>query len=180
MDTIDTNADTQLPTSPDTLLDQLAAWDIAQTTHNHQPVFTVDEAKEVRAQLPGVHCKSLFLKNKKGAMWLVVCSEDRRIDLKALGGLLEAGRLSFGSADRLFKVLGVVPGAVTPFALINDRDHQVIPVLDKVMLDHDQLNYHPLVNTMTTTIASADLLRFIEACGHRPVIQDLDEALNSP
>ncbi|MEO1222814.1 MAG: prolyl-tRNA synthetase associated domain-containing protein [Pseudomonadota bacterium] len=169
-----------LPTTPDALLDQLSAWGIAQTTHHHQPVFTVDEAKDLRGQLSGGHCKSLFLKNKKGAMWLVVCDEDRRIDLKALSSLLQGGRLSFGSADRLRRVLGVLPGSVTPFALINDGDHQVTPVLDKTMLAHDRLNYHPLVNTMTTTIASADLVRFVEACGHRPVILDLDAAAPTP
>lgn len=172
--------DPPLPTSPEALLDRLAALGIDQTTHRHQPVFTVDEAKELRGQLPGGHCKSLFLKNKKGAMWLVICSEDRRIDLKALGGLLDGGRLSFGSADRLWRVLGVLPGSVTPFALINDRDRQVTPVLDRSMLDHAVLNYHPLVNTMTTTIASRDLIGFIEACGHQPVILDLDAPAGAP
>ncbi|MEM7442819.1 MAG: prolyl-tRNA synthetase associated domain-containing protein [Pseudomonadota bacterium] len=164
-----------LPTSPEALLEQLAAWNIDQTTHHHEPVFTVEEAKELRGQLPGGHCKSLFLRNKKGAMWLVVCSEDRTVDLKALGRRLEGGRLSFGSADRLRDVLGVLPGSVTPFALINDRDLRVTPVLDKAMLEESQLNYHPLVNTMTTTIDSADLVRFIEACGHTPLILDLDD-----
>lgn len=163
-----------MPTTPDALLDRLAAWGIAQTTHHHQAVFTVDEAKELRGQLPGGHCKSLFLKNKKGAMWLVVCGEDKRVDLKALAGLIDGGRLSFGSAERLWRVLGVMPGSVTPFALINDRERQVTPVLDKTMLDHAQLNFHPLVNTRTTTIASGDLLRFVEACGHQPLVLDLD------
>ena len=180
MDTRTPDPEPPLPTTPQTLLDQLSAWGIEQTTHPHQPVFTVDEAKDLRGQLSGGHCKSLFLKNTKGAMWLVVCDEDRRIDLKALSGLLEGGRLSFGSADRLRRVLGVLPGSVTPFALINDRDHQVTPVLDKAMLTHDRLNYHPLVNTMTTTIASGDLVRFVEACGHRPVILDLDPAAPPP
>jgi len=174
MDTQSVETNPPLPTTPQALLDQLAQWGIDQTTHRHAPVFTVEEAKDLRGQLAGGHCKSLFLKNKKGAMWLVVCNEDRRIDIKALGAQLGGGRLSFGSADRLQRVLGVLPGSVTPFALINDKDHQVTPILDKAMLNNEQLNYHPLVNTMTTTIASDDLLRFVEACGHTPVVLDLD------
>lgn len=175
MDTTEANLSPPLPTTPEALIEQLADWGIDQTTHHHEPVFTVEEAKDLRGRLPGGHCKSLFLKNKKGVMWLVVCNEDRRVDLKALGTLLQGGRLSFGSADRLQRVLGVLPGSVTPFALINDRDRQVTPVLDKAMLTHAYLNYHPLVNTMTTTIVGDDLLRFIAACGHEPVVLDFDQ-----
>src|SRR5262249_10893729 len=120
------------------------------------------------------HCKNLFLKDRKGRMWLLVTLEDRRIDIKNLEGRLGAARLSFGSPDRLLRVLGVTPGAGTPFALINDREHEVSVVLDRAMLEFDPLNYHPLTNDRTTAIRPKDLICFIEACGHRPEILNLD------
>ena len=113
-------------------------------------------------------------------MWLVVALEERRIDLKRLAEALEAPRFSFGNADLLYEVLGVRPGSVTPFALINDRAHRVRVVLDKGMLAQDPLNYHPLENDRTTAIAPADLVRFIESCGHTPCIVDLDAAASGP
>ncbi len=163
-----------LPTTPSGLLARLEALGIATRTVEHAPVFTVAEAKELRGQLPGGHCKSLYLRDKKEGEWLLVCLEDRRIDLKALAPRLGAKRLSFGSPERLWAALGVQPGSVTPFALVNDRETRITVVLDRAMLDETPLHYHPLVNTMTTAIAPADLLRFIEACGHRPHIVDLD------
>ncbi len=161
------------PTSPEQLFAFLDKLGIEVTTHSHEPVFTVDEAKALRGQLPGAHCKSLFLRNKKGRYWLVVCEESTPVDLRALGDLLGSGRLSFASADRLMSVLGVIPGSVTPFALINDREHVVTVVLDQTMMAATPLNYHPLVNTMTTAIARDDLVKFVEACGHAPHIIDL-------
>lgn len=158
------------PASPDDLFARLDALGIKVTTHHHQPVFTVDEAKSLRGQLPGGHCKNLFVRNKKGRMWLIVTEEDRAIDMKDLGERIGAGRLSFGSADRLMTYLGVVPGAVTPFALINDTGRVVQPVLDAQMMDHEVLNYHPLDNSMTTAITRDDLLAFIRACGHEPQV----------
>lgn len=164
------------PTSPEALLARLDELGIAYVRHDHPPLFTVEDSKALRGDLPGGHCKNLFLRDRKGAMWLVVCLEDRPIDLKALGTVLDGARLSFGSADRLMRVLGVVPGAVSPFALINDAEASVQVILDKAMLDHRPLNYHPLVNTATIAVAPEDLLRFIESCGHRPQIVDLDAA----
>ena len=165
-----------MPATPDDLFARLRDLGIETETHSHEAVFTVAESQFLRGTLPGGHCKSLFLRNKKGRQWLVVCEEERAIDLKALGDLIGAGRLSFGSADRLMAALGVIPGSVTPFALINDTERAVTVVLDRQMLDHDPLNYHPLVNTMTTAITPADLLTFIEACGHVPQIVDLGPA----
>jgi Ala-tRNA(Pro) deacylase len=162
------------PTSPETLLARLDALGIAYTRHDHPPLFTVEDSKTLRGDLPGGHCKNLFLRDRKGAMWLVVCLEDRAIDLKALGALLDGARLSFGSADRLMRVLGVIPGAVSPFALINDRGVEVQVILDRAMLEHRPLNYHPLANTMTIAVSPEDLVRFIEACGHQPRVVDLD------
>ena len=164
------------PLTPEELFARLDALGIAYQTYTHPPVFTVAEAVALRGELPGGHCKSLFLKDKKAGLWLVVALEERRIDLKRLADALGAPRFSFGNADLLYEVLGVRPGSVTPFALINDRDHRVRVVLDKGMLAHDPLNYHPLENDRTTAIAPADLLRFIDSCGHTPRIVDLGAA----
>ena len=146
-------------------LDQLG---IAHRTVEHPPVFTVEEAKALRGNLPGHHIKNLFLRNKKEEMWLVVALEDRAIDLKRLGEVLGAGRLSFGSADRLKRTLGVEPGSVTPLSLVNDEARAVQLGLDRGVADGGPVNAHPLVNTMTTALAPADLLRFFEATGHTP------------
>jgi len=168
-------ADGSVPVTPDGLLARLATLGIEQRTVEHPPVFTVEEAKALRGELPGAHIKNLFLRNKKGAMWLVTCLEDRRVDLKALAGALEAGRFSFGSAERLMTYLGILPGAVTPFAIINDHGQAVRMVLDKALLDQTPVNCHPLVNHMTTAIAPADLVRFLEAEDHAPLLLDLDD-----
>jgi Ala-tRNA(Pro) deacylase len=146
-------------------LDQLG---IAHRTVEHPPVFTVEEAKALRGNLPGRHVKNLFLRNKKEEMWLVVALEDRAVDLKRLGDVLSAGRLSFGSADRLKRTLGVEPGSVTPLAVANDQAHAVRLALDRGIADGGPVNAHPLVNTMTTALAPADLLRFFAATGHTP------------
>lgn len=146
-------------------LDQLG---IGHRTVEHPPVFTVEEAKALRGDLPGHHIKNLFLRNKKEEMWLVVALEDRAIDLKRLGEVLGAGRLSFGSAERLKRTLGVEPGSVTPLALVNDEARAVRLVLDRGIADGGPVNAHPLVNTMTTALTPTDLLRFFEATGHTP------------
>jgi len=153
---------------PQQLFARLEQLGIAQRTVEHAPVFTVEEAKALRGNLPGHHIKNLFLRNKKEAMWLVVALEDREIDLKRLGEALGAGRLSFGSPERLRRHLGVEPGSVTPFALLNDTGHRVTLVLDRGLVEGGPLNAHPLTNTMTTAISFADLSRFFEATGHTP------------
>lgn len=154
-----------------TRLDDLG---IAHETIDHPAVFTVEEAHAHTAHLPGGYCKSLFLKDKKGGLWLLVCLDHRRIDMNRLSKVLGCPRLSFGKPDLLLDALGVTPGSVTPFALINDADRRVRPLLDKAMLDHELLNYHPLTNEATTTIKAADLPVFIEAIGHRADVIDLD------
>ncbi len=169
----DTQSDTAKATPKD-LFARFDALGIAVTTHDHDPVFTVEESRHLHDALPGGHCKSLFLRNKKGRCWLVVCEEDTPVDLKALGTRLGAGRFSFGSAERLMQYLGVTPGSVTPFALINEPEATIRVVLDQRMLRHELLNYHPLVNSRTTAIARDDLIRFIEACGHAYEIIDMD------
>jgi Ala-tRNA(Pro) deacylase len=154
--------------SPQQLFARLDELGLQHRTVEHEPVFTVEQAKEHRGVLPGHHIKNLFLRNKKEAMWLVVALEDRAVDLKRLGEVLGAGRLSFGSPERLRRHLGVEPGSVTPFAVINDAEHKVTLVLDRALLEGGPVNAHPLTNTMTTAISFADLARFFEATGHSP------------
>lgn len=161
------------PKTPDQLFAFLDELGIDVVTVTHPPVFTVEEAKAIRGTLPGAHSKNLFLRNKKSKMFLVVALEDRRIDLKTLGDRLEIGRLSFGSPDRLMRYLGVIPGAVSPFAVINDEAGDVQVLLDQGLLDAERLNFHPLDNAQTTGIATDDFLRFLAATDHEPRIVDL-------
>jgi Ala-tRNA(Pro) deacylase len=162
------------PATPADLFARLDALGIRHRTVQHAPVYTVEEAKALRGALPGAHTKNLFLKDKKERLYLVVALEERRIDLMALSKRLGAARFSFGNADLLMKVLGVPPGSVTPFALINDREHWVTVVLDAEMLKQDPVNYHPLSNDQTTALSPKDLLKFIESCGHRAQILDFE------
>lgn len=159
--------------TPDDLLDHLDSLGLETTTHQHAAVFTVDESKALRGDMPGGHCKSLFLKDKKGQLWLVVALEDRAIDMKELRRRIGAAQLSFGKPELLAEVLAVEPGSVTPFALVNDPDHRVNVILDAEMMTYDPLNYHPLINTATTAIAPADLLAFIAECGHQARVVEL-------
>jgi Ala-tRNA(Pro) deacylase len=160
--------------TPHALLARLHALEISCDTVEHPPVFTVEEAKALRGELAGCHTKNLFLRDKKGAMWLVVCSEDRPVDLKDLALRLGAKRLSFGSTERLMKYLGVIPGAVTPFAVVNDTTRAVKVALERGILDQSPLNFHPLDNAMTTSIGAEDFVRFLESEQHRPRVIDLD------
>ena len=162
-----------MPASADELFARLDALGIVTTTIHHPPVHTVEEAKRLRGPITGGHCKNLFLRDKKGRMWLVVMLEDATTDLKQLGGLIGARHLSFCGERRLGEFLGVAPGSVTPFALINDRDNHVVPVLDEAMLRVAPLNFHPLRNDMTTAIQPTDLLGFIASCGHAPMVLDV-------
>jgi Ala-tRNA(Pro) deacylase len=165
--------------TPDELFRRLDALGIRYVTHRHPPLHTVAQSVMLRGALPGGHCKSLFLKDRKGGLWLVVVLEQRRLDLNALAARLGAPRFSFASPELMQEALGVTPGSVTPFALMNDGAQRVAVVLDAEMLERDPLNYHPLVNTATTAIGPADLLRFIAACGHEPrlvALADIDRA----
>ena len=167
------DTDDTLPASPADVLRRLDELGIQSRTVSHPPVYTVEEAKALRGELSGAHIKNLFLRNKKGAMWLVVCQEDRTVDLKALAAALDAGRFSFGSAERLMTYLGVEPGSVTPLAVINDRGRQVQVVIDTAVLAQAPVHCHPLTNDMTTAIAPDDLVRFLEAEGHPPRLLDM-------
>jgi Ala-tRNA(Pro) deacylase len=152
------------------LFDRLEALGIVATTVEHEPVFTVEQSQGLRDSLPGAHTKNLFLTDKDGRALLVVAKDDSRVDLKSLAKRLGLGRLSFGKPEILIKLLGVTPGSVTPFALINAPGARVVVVVDAALLDSAEVNFHPLTNTATTRIASGDLLAFIRACGHAPVV----------
>jgi Ala-tRNA(Pro) deacylase len=168
--------------TPDQLFATLDTLGIKYSTVKHPPLFTVEQSRSLRGQIPGGHTKNLFLRDKKYAIYLVVTLEDADIDLKGLHRTLGAsGRFSFGSADLLHEVLGVAPGAVTPFGAINDTEGRVTVVLDAAMMEHETLNYHPLVNTMTTSIKRDDLVKFLKSTGHMPRIERLSgRASNMP
>src|SRR5450830_1876212 len=161
-----------MPKTPEQLFAALDALGIAHRSVKHPPLFTVEQSRSLRGQIPGGHTKNLFLRDKKHALYLVVAPEDAGIDLKSLHRLLGAsGRFSFGSSDLLAEVWGFEPGAVTPFGAINDTGPRVTVVLDAAMMEHATLNFHPLVNTMTTSIARDDLVKFLESTGHMPRIE---------
>lgn len=163
--------------SPDQLFAYLDNLGVAHQTVHHAAVFSVEEARTLRGTIAGGHTKNLFLRDKKGALFLVVAPEDAVIELKSLHRRLGAsGRFSFASAELMRETLGVEPGSVTPFAVINDRAARVTVVLDAAMMMQHTLNFHPLANTGTTTISRDGLLKFLEATGHRPRIEPVAAA----
>ena len=166
-----------MPASPDDLFAFLAELNIPHQTGWHKAVFTVEEGRALRGSAAGGHTKNLFVRDKKGVPFLVVAQEDTPIELKSLHRLLGAsGRFSFGSAELMGKLLGVEPGSVTPFAVLNDTACRVTVVLDAALMAHEVLHFHPLVNTGTTTISKGDLIKFLKATGHPPRIEVLTGA----
>lgn len=148
---------------------------IPADVHRHPPLMTVEDSKALRGELPGGHVKNLFLRDKKKTLFLVTVDEDRTVDLKALRHRIGGrGNLSFGSAELLEEALGVLPGAVTPLAVMNDPENRVAAFVDKTLLEHDLINAHPLHNEATVAIAPGDLVAFMRDCGHDPVLLDLD------
>jgi Ala-tRNA(Pro) deacylase len=165
-----------MPASRQELFDRLADLGIETRTVEHEPVFTVAESSQLERELSGAHTKNLFLKDEDGSLFLVVAMASTRVDLKALAKTLRAGRFSFGKSDLLLEALGVPPGSVTAFAVINDRTQRVRLIIDAELMEHDTINCHPLENTATTNIARDDLLQFIRVCGHEPTIAALSSA----
>lgn len=145
------------------LLDYLNKNGIAQTTHDHPAVFKVEEGIELKANMPGAHTKNLFLKDKKGRIWLISAKQDTVIDLKQAHRVMGSDRLSFGNETLLWECLGVRAGSVTALGLINDIERRVTFVLDKALWDAEIVNFHPLENTGTTALAQNDFRRFIES-----------------
>ena len=159
---------------------RLSGWlGIETETLDHPPLHTVEDSRALRGDIPGGHTKNLFVKDRKDRLFLLVLGEEATVDLKRVHEKIGAqGRVSFGSAELLEEVWGVRPGAVTPFGAINDEAGRVRVVLDEAMMRHERLNFHPLVNTRTTGLASADLVKFLRATGHEPLVVALgqDEA----
>jgi Ala-tRNA(Pro) deacylase len=146
---------------------------IAHHTVEHAPVFTVAEGAAIKAAMPGGHTKNLFLKDKKGALVLISALQSTQIELNQLHKAIGGARLSFGPAALPEASLGVMPGSVTAFAILNDPRHAVRFILDEALMQHGIVNFHPLKNDATTAISSADLLRFVRALGRVPEVIDL-------
>jgi Ala-tRNA(Pro) deacylase len=156
------------PATRTDLMARLEALGIVTTTIEHPAVFTVAESDAISRAIVGGHTKNLFLKDAKGALFLVIAEAHTPVDLKGLHKVLDCARFSFGKAELLLEVLGVPPGSVTAFSLINDPGQRVSVVVDAALMAHEVINCHPLVNTATTTIGREDLLKFIRAMGHEP------------
>jgi len=165
-----------LPTSPEALMDRLKDMGIAFSYCEHVAVFTVAESEAVDKDIPGTHCRNLFLRDDKKKNFLLCLQNATEVDIKKLPALIDSKKLSFGSADRLWEYLGVRPGSVCPYSIVNDTGGQVKICLDKSMMDHETLNFHPLLNTMTIGVKPADLVRFIESTGHEAHIVDFSAA----
>lgn len=166
-----------MPETPESLLARLAALGIETSTTEHAPVFTVAESQALRGSLPGGHSKNLFLRPAKsgpGPHLLAVLQEDRKLSVNALARAVGAGRVEMASADDLRRLLGVEPGSVTPFGMVNAPPGAVRIVLDAgFMRHHEVVHFHPLVNSMTTAIRPDELLRFLRHLGHRPEVVEL-------
>jgi Ala-tRNA(Pro) deacylase len=164
-----------MPKTQAELFDFLAGLGIETTTVAHPPLFTVADAQALRGEIAGAHTKNLFLKDKKGNFFLLTVEEEARVDLKAIHHRIGAeSRVSFGSPDALMRLLGLAPGAVSAFGLINDTERSVRFFLDEALAKAEVVNVHPLTNEATTSIGSADLMRFAQATGHAAAILKLD------
>jgi len=161
-------------TTPDDLYAFLDVHGITHRTLEHPAVFRVDEGHEIKAALPGGHTKNLFLKDAKGEIWMVCALGETRVDLKRLPDVIGSARLSFGSPELMHEVLGVTPGSVTVFALINDRARRVKLVLDAALLVPEPINFHPLTNTATTAISQGGLRAFLKALDLHPQVVDFE------
>lgn len=161
--------------TPEPLGSQFAALGLEVTTYTHPPVFTVAEGEGWKHLIPGGQTKNLFLKDKKDQMWLITAEAHTQVDLKGLPDIIGAGRLSFGSADRLMNTLGVTPGSVTPLALINDLGRQVRFVLDEKLTRCSTINCHPLRNDMTTCLTPEALFLFLRSMGYEPQVCTLEK-----
>lgn len=155
-----------MPASPSDLFDFLDAHGIAHNTVEHDATFTVEEGRHLKASMPGGHSKNLFMKDKDGSLVLISAWADSQLPLNQLHKLIGTRRLSFGSPELMLECLGVVPGSVTVFGLINDTEQRVRFIADAALMRFDRVNFHPLVNTATTSIRQVDLRRFVEATGH--------------
>ena len=164
-----------MPVSRQDLFDYLDKLNIAHNTLDHDPIFRVEDSLELKAQRPGANTKNLFLKDKAGKFFLICAQSDTNIHINKLHPILGCKRLSFGKTDPLLELLGVTPGSVTLFSILNDTESAVTLILDGALMNHDIVNFHPLLNDATTAISSADMIKFAKATGHDPVILDFAE-----
>ena len=170
------NTPEALPTSSGDLLTFFDRNDIPYELYEHKPVFTVEESQALKQTIPGTDCRNLFLRDKKKQMYLVVAANETQLDLKKLESLIESKRLSFGSEERLWQYLGVRPGSVCPFSIINDRGSEVSLILDQHMMQSPLVNFHPMENHMSISLTPDDLIKFIDLCDHPYQIIDLSPA----
>lgn len=154
-------------------MDRLRSMGIGFTLHHHEAVFTCAESAHLKEIIPGLHVKNLFLKDKKDRMCLVTLPDELNVDLKALAPAIGMDRISFGSAERLWQYLGVLPGSVCPFAAMNDIHGKVKVVLDQSLEKTSAVVGHPMMNTMSIALSGPDLVRFLESVAHPPQIMDL-------
>lgn len=165
-----------LPTTPEALLEKLDSLGIAYRHYQHEPIFTVAEGEHLKADMPGAHCRNLYMRDNKKNNILIVADNNTELDLKKLPDILDCGRLSFGSADRLWEFLGIRPGSVNPFTVINDPDNQVTLYLDAALMTAELINVHPMDNAQTIGLVPKDLIRFLEDIGHGYIVVDLSAA----
>ncbi|MHC1547389.1 prolyl-tRNA synthetase associated domain-containing protein [Phyllobacterium sp. K27] len=160
-----------MPKSYEQLMQFISDLGIEVSTVRHAAVFTVAEAQALRGKVTGAHTKNLFLKDKKDSFFLLTVDEEAEVDLKTIHTKIgAASRVSFGKPEKLLEYLGLVPGAVSVLGVVNDVDHNVKVILDESLFDHEVINAHPLTNEATTSIRPPDLLRFLQATGHEPLI----------
>ena len=164
-----------MPVTRQALFDYLDGLNISHATHNHAPVFTVEDSAAIKKDTPGAHTKNLFLKDKAGRFFLICAQNDTQIKINKLHPILGCKRLSFGKAEALIELLGVTPGSVTLFSILNDTENQVTLILDAALTRSDIVNFHPLLNDATTAISNTDMIAFAKATGHDPVILDFVE-----
>ena len=163
-----------MPTTRTELFSKLDDLAIAHKTYEHPPVFTVEESAAIKAKMPGGHSKNLFLKDKSGAFFLICAQSDTPIKINRLHPVLKCKRLSFGKPEALMDKLGVTPGSVTLFSIINDVEGEVTLIIDQRLTEHEIVNFHPLLNDATTAITREDMIKFAKATGHEPIIMDFN------
>ena len=168
--------DEDLPITSNDLIQYLDKLGIEYKIFDHDPIFTVAEGEHLKANIPGVHCRNLYMRDKKKNNYLLVLANETEVDLKKLSDLFESGRLSFGSSDRLWEHLGIRPGSVNPFTIMNDTNDKVRLFLDADMMDAEIVNYHPMDNAQTISLKPSDLIKFIESLYHNYTIIDLSPA----
>ncbi len=161
------------------IFDFLDSLGIEHVTTEHEPAFTVEDAARITSHIAGGHTKNLLLESKTGSLCMLSCLDSQSVKINGLTRLLGLPKMSFAKPERMIDVLAVRPGSLSPFALINDRDKQVLPVLDMQLFDDDHVNFHPLDNAKTTTIRSEDLTKFLEALGYQAQIIDMNETLSA-